>query len=111
MAEQSSQSIYLIVEFDWPSPMKPELVQRARDLHQIVQNQAWIEEVVAASGGLGTGPSSIWIFRLESYAALDRLLRDRSDEVSRAYVGFFSEMANVEDRIREAVIFMPPSGP
>ena len=110
MAGQTSQGIYLIVEFDWPSSMKPELVQRAKDLHQIVQNQTWIQEAVAASGGLGTGPSSIWIFRLENYAALDRLLHDRSDEVSRAYVGFFSEMANVGDRIREAVIFMPPSG-
>jgi hypothetical protein len=109
MAEQSTQSIYLIVEFDWPSPMKPELVQRAKDLHQIVQNQAWIEEVVEASGGLGAGPSSIWVFRLETYAALDRLLRDRSDEVSRAYVGFFSGMANVHDKIREAVLFMPPN--
>ena len=108
MAEQFSQSIYLIVEFDWPSPMKPDLVQRAKDLHQIVQNQTWIEEVVAASGGLGAGPSSVWIFRLENYAALDRLLRDRSDEVSRAYMGFFSEMANVRDKIREAVVFVRP---
>jgi hypothetical protein len=109
MAEQLSHGVYLIVEFDWPSPMRPELVQRAKDLHQIVQTQTWIQEVVAASGGLGMGPSSIWIFRLENYAALDRLLRDRSDEISRAYIGFFSEMANVRDKIREEIVFMPPS--
>ena len=109
MAEQISPGVYLIVEFDWPSPMRPELVQRAKDLHQEVQNQMWIQEVVAASGGLGMGPSSIWIFRLENYAALDRLLRDRSDEISRMYVGFFSEMANVRDKVREEIFFMPPT--
>ncbi|HEX6033214.1 MAG TPA: hypothetical protein VFY83_02225, partial [Anaerolineales bacterium] len=94
MAEHTPSGIYLIVEFDWPSPMKPELLHKAKDLHQIVQNQTWIQEVVAASGGLGRGPSSIWIFRLENYSALDRLLRDRSNEISQAYVGLFSEMAN-----------------
>lgn len=107
MTEQTTHPIYLIVEFDWPNPMKPEFVQKAKDLHQAVQNQTWITEVVAASGGLGMGPSSIWIFRLENYAALDRLLRDRSDEISQAYVGFFSNMANVRDKVREAVLFMP----
>ena len=109
MAEQTPHPIYLIVEFDWPSPRNPEHFQKAKGLHQIVQNQSWIQEMITASGGVGTGPSSIWIFRLENYAALDRLLRDRSDEVSQAYVGFFSEMANVRDKIREAVAFMPPS--
>ena len=109
MSEQTSHPIYLIVEFDWPTAMKPELVQKAKNLHQIVQDQSWIQEVVAASGGLGAGPSSIWIFQLENYAALDRLLRDRSDGVSQAYVGFFSEMANVQDKVREAVAFMPPA--
>lgn len=107
MAEQKSPGIYLIVEFDWPSPMRPELIQRAKDLHQLVQNKSWIQEVVAASGGLGAGPSSIWVFRLENYATLDRLLHDRSDEVSQAYVGFFSEVANVRDKIREEILFLP----
>ena len=109
MAEQTAPGIYLIVEFDWPSPMKPELVQKAKGLHQVVQNQTWIQGVVAASGGLGMGPSSIWIFRLENYAALDRLLRNRSDEISQTYVGFFSAMANVRDKIREEIVFMPAS--
>ena len=108
MSEQMSRHIFLIVEFDWPSPMKPEFVQKAKDLHQVVQNQTWIQEVVAASGGLGMGPSSIWIFRLENYAALDRLLHDRSDETAQAYAGFFSEMANISDKVREEVVFMPP---
>ena len=109
MAEQTAPGIYLIIEFDWPSSMNPEFLQKAKDLHQMVQNQTWIQEVVAASGGLGMGPSSIWIFRLENYAALDRLLRDRSDETSQTYVGFFSRMANVRDKIREEIHFMPPS--
>jgi hypothetical protein len=108
MAEQMSPGIYLIVEFNWPRPFQPELAQKARHLHEIVQPQTSIQEIISASGGLGADPSSIWIFRLENYAALDRLLADRLDEVSQAYAGFFSQMANVTDKIREAVVFAPP---
>ena len=55
---------------DWPQPFTAEQGKMARQLHDVVQNQSWIKEVVAASGGVGTGPASIWIFWLENYAAL-----------------------------------------
>ena len=98
--------IYLIVEFDWPRPFAKEDAQNARKLHDMVQNQTWIKEVVAASGGLGEGPSSIWIFWLADYAALDRLLRNPADPISQAYTMFFSNMPVVKDKIREEVAFL-----
>ena len=105
MSEQKAPGIYLIVDFDWPNPMNPDAGKKAYHLHQVVQNQSWIREVAAASGGLGEGPSSVWVFWLENYAALDRLLRDESDEISQAYIDCFSTMSNVSDKIREEVAF------
>jgi hypothetical protein len=55
---------------------------------------------------LGEGPGSIWIFWLENYAAFDRLLRDKTDEVSQAYIDFYSAMPRVVDKIREKVVFL-----
>jgi len=106
MSEQTSRGVYLIVEFDWPNPVEKEVAQKAAHLHKVVQNQSWIQEAIAASGGLGGDHGSLWIFRLENYAALDRLFHDQSDEISQAYVGFFSEMPRVNDKIREEVIFL-----
>ena len=102
----SQVGIYLIVEFEWPRPFTQDHAKSARALHDVVQNQEWIREVVAASGGLGDGPPSIWIFWLPDYAALDRLLRNQDDPVSRAYNTFFSEMPVVKDKIREEVAFL-----
>ena len=106
MNTQPARGIYLIVDFDWPNPVAKETAQKAAHLHKVLQNQTWIQEVIAASGGLGGEHGSLWIFRLESYAALDRLFHDRSDEISQAYMGFFSEMPRVHDKIREEVIFL-----
>ena len=106
MNEETAREIYLIVEFSWPSPIEPGLAQKAAHLHKVIQDQDWIQEVLAASGGLGGDLGSLWIFRLESYAALDRLFHDRSDEVSQAYLDFFSKMPRIQDRIREQVVFL-----
>ena len=106
MSEQAARGIYLIVEFDWPNPVETEVAQKAAHLHTVVHNQSWIREVVAASGGLGGDHSSLWIFWLENYAALDRLFHDRSNEISQAYLGFFSRMSRVQDKLREEVIFL-----
>jgi hypothetical protein len=106
MNEQTPRDIYLIVEFNWPSPIAPGLAQKAAHMHKMVQDRDWIQEVVAASGGLGGDLGSLWIFRLESYAALDRLFHDRSDEVSQAYMDFFSKMPRIQDKIREQVVFL-----
>ncbi|HEY5729622.1 MAG TPA: hypothetical protein VIS72_06190 [Anaerolineales bacterium] len=106
MSEQKHPGIYLIVEFDWPRPFDAEVGKKARHLHDIVQGKTWIRESVAASAGIGEGPRSIWVFRLENYAALDRLLRDASDKVSKAYSDFFTAMPRVVDKIREEVIFV-----
>ena len=104
MADHNT-GIYLIVEFDWPKPFEKDHGKLARELHDAVQDRDWIRESVAASGGIGGNRSSLWIFWLESYASLDRLFNDREDPVSRAYLGFFSQMAAVEDYVREEVYF------
>ena len=98
--------IYLIVEFEWPRPFSQEHAQNARKLHDIVQNKTWIKEIVAASGGIGQGPQSVWIFWLPDYAALDILFHDTEDPVQQAYHAFFSEMPVVKDKIREEVAFL-----
>ena len=109
MANPPQAGIYLIVDFDWPRPFNPDNAKAAAHLHEVVQNQTWIREVAAASGGLGSGPASTWIFWLENYAALDTLLGDRDNEVSQAYMAFFSAMPVVQDKVREEVVFISRS--
>jgi len=106
MSDSPQPGIYLIVEFDWPRPFTPEVGELAKQLHNIVQDKSWIKEVVAASGGIGKGPSSVWIFWLENYAALDTLMNDRENEVSQVYTKFFSGMSLVNDKIRGEVLFI-----
>ena len=106
MAENPKAGIYLIVEFEWPQPFTAVHGKMARQLHDVVQNQSWIKETVAASGGIGLGPGSIWIFWLENYAALDTLLNDETNAVSQAYNSFFAEMPVVVDKIRSKVVFL-----
>jgi hypothetical protein len=102
---QPHPGLYLIVDFDWPAPVTSETADKARHLHTVLQGQLWIREVVAASGGVGGGPRSTWVFWLENYSALDRLLHDPSDEISKAYDNFFSAMPLVVDKVRDQVLF------
>jgi hypothetical protein len=98
--------IYLIVQFNWPANITKELAGKARALHDVLHGEhGWIRDTVAASGGLGSGPSSLWIFWLQNYAALDRLLHS-DDPISQAYVAFFSEMVDVSESVREQVAFI-----
>ncbi|MCB0119858.1 MAG: hypothetical protein H6634_07375 [Anaerolineales bacterium] len=105
MTEKRSPGIYLIVEFDWPNPVDAETAKKAFHLHQVVKGAGWIQSAVAASHGVGKGAASIWIFKLEGYSALERLFRDPSDEVYKAYNDFFSAMPLVNTAIREEVLF------
>jgi hypothetical protein len=105
MAAAPAPGLYLIVEFNWPHNFTPADAEKARLLHERLQGREWIAEVLAASGGIGHGGSSIWVFRLQDYAGLDRLLMMREDPVSQAFVDFFSRMADVSERVRQEVIF------
>lgn len=104
--ETYKPGIYLIVEFEWPQPFDEKHGKLARALHDVLQGKDWIKESVAGSGGIGGKRSSLWIFWLQNYAALDRLFQDKSDPVSEAYAAFFSKMVKVNDWIREEVYFL-----
>ncbi len=99
------KGIYLIVQFNFPKPFTPEFGEKAIVLHKILDGQDWIEEVLTASGGIGCGSSSIWIFKLSNYAAIDRLLGG-DDPVSKAYTNFIGDMDDVEEIIREEIVFV-----
>ena len=45
MHEPGSRGIYLGVEFTWPSPLEPEVAQKAAHLHRVVQDKIR-EEVI-----------------------------------------------------------------
>lgn len=98
--------IFLIVDFNWPKPFEREHGNKARTLHAVVEGADWIHEAVAASGGVGGGPASLWIFHLGDYAAVDRLLRTPGDPVCDAFLSFVTEMEDVEMRVREEVVFL-----
>jgi len=102
--------ILLIVEFDWPIPFALEHGASARALHDAVIGSDWVEEVAAGSGGIGSSPSSVWIFRFQNYAALDRLMGKPTDPVSSAYIACFKHMVNVAERVRGEVFFSPAPG-
>lgn len=104
------QAIYLIAQFRFPVPFKPEYGEKAKALHSALQGKDWISEVFSASGGLGGGPPAIWVLRLSSYAGLDRLLRGE-DPVSAAYLDFFGSMDEVTDMLREEVLFLDDGTP
>jgi hypothetical protein len=106
MAEKHPPGLYLIVEFNWPDSFTPEDADKARILHESLKGQAWIKEMLAASGGIGFGGSSIWIFQLQTYADLDRLLLMSDDPVSKAFNGFFTRMADVTEKVRQQVVFL-----
>lgn len=105
MAVAERQGIYLFVSFDWPRPVLLDHQEAAMKLHVAVQQSQWVREVLAASGGLGHGSASVWVFRLPNYAGLDRLLRDPADPVCKAYTAFFSKMVAVTESVREEVLF------
>ena len=106
MTETKKPGIYLFIHFNWPAEISPELAKAARALHDEVVAADWIEEAVAASGGIGSGPSSVWVFHLRNYAALDRLLTDTEDPVAEAYRNCFSQMQDVSEEVREGVAFL-----
>lgn len=55
------------------------------------------------------GKASIWVFKMSKNADLDKLVNSYGQdqkEGSRAYSNFFKLMINVEEKIREEVVFV-----
>jgi hypothetical protein len=98
--------IYLFVQFNWPPNFTKEMAEAAKALHLAVEKADWIQETLAASGGLGSGPANWWVFWMADYASLDRLLHGGEDAVSLAYGAFFTNMVDVSEAIREQVVFL-----
>ncbi|OLS28641.1 MAG: hypothetical protein HeimC2_05280 [Candidatus Heimdallarchaeota archaeon LC_2] len=108
-SEKQTPGIFLILEFDWPKEKTPEMYEAARNLHNMISKAEWVEEIFAGFGGIGAGKASIWGFKMSKYADLDKLVnsyRQDQNEVSRAYSNFFKLMINVEEKIREEVVFV-----
>ena len=103
---RTAPGIILLIEFDWPQPITPEHAHNARRLHDLTQDQDWIREIIAGSGGVGAGPHSLWVFWLDGYAALERLLSSHDDPIAMAYRSCFDAMAAVSSKIRTEVRFL-----
>ncbi|MHA1303502.1 MAG: hypothetical protein ACTSQE_13230 [Candidatus Heimdallarchaeaceae archaeon] len=97
--------IFYIISFDWPEEISSELSEKVRKFHELVKQTDWIEEKVAASGGIGVGATSIWIFWLQDYTDLNKLLRD-DNELAKLYREWTHEMLNLETTVREEVMFV-----
>ena len=109
LTENQKPGIFLILEFDWPREETPDMYKAAGNLHNKVQKTDWIEEIFAGFGGIGSGKASIWVFKMSTYADLDKLLNSYKldqNEVSKAYSKFFKLMINVEEKIRQEVVFV-----
>ncbi|MHA2249323.1 MAG: hypothetical protein ACXAD7_03125 [Candidatus Kariarchaeaceae archaeon] len=104
--EKVKSAIFFIVEFDWPGEQTQEMYKAAADLHQIVVESDWIDEVLAGFGGIGGKRASIWIFKLDTYGLLDKLLKHEDNAVSKAYRKFFGMMRRIDDQVREEVVFL-----
>ena len=105
-ASTKDPGLFLIIRFNWPREFKPEYGDAAKSLHVAIEHADWITEVLAASGGLGGKQSSYWVFKIQDYAALDRLLGEGDDAVASAYDLFFSSMLDIDEVIRKEVVFV-----
>lgn len=112
MTSQKMSGIIIVVEFDWPEEITPEMFQASANLHKVITESDWITEKVAAYGGLRTvgGFQCIWIFQVETFGDLDKLFERTVDNTfthpeAEAYSNFFSKMQRVEERIRYPVMF------
>ena len=96
---------YLIIEFDWPSTISKELALIVRKFHDLVMEEDWLEETIAASGGIGGDNSSLWIFRIENYASLDKFLHGKNP-VAENFPKWADKMAKMKLSVKEQVKFL-----
>ena len=78
-------------------------------MHETVRKNDWIDDPVVAYGGVGNGLPCMWIFSLESYAFLDKLLhptKNEHNDVAIAYSNFFNQMKTVKSKIKHEVQFL-----
>ena len=100
-----SSRYYLIIEFDWPSSITKELATLVRKFHDLVEKADWINEIIAASGGIGGEFNSIWILDIENYAILDKFLHG-NNPISENFNAWTDQMTKLRISIKEQVKFL-----
>ena len=101
----SNSDYYIIIEFDWPSSITKELATLVREFHDLVKDADWIEESVAASGGIGGEYNSIWILWIEKYATLDTFLHGENP-ITENFSKWANQMAKMRISVKEKVQFL-----
>ena len=76
-----------------------------RHFHDLIIAADWIEEKVAASGGIGRKYNSIWVLKMENYAALDRFLHGKN-EITENFTEWADQMLKMKLNIKEEVQFL-----
>ncbi|MHA2502060.1 MAG: hypothetical protein ACXAE3_04265 [Candidatus Kariarchaeaceae archaeon] len=102
-------SIYLIIEFNWPQEITPEMAAASAQLHREVVEADWVDETLAGYGGIGDGKACIWILKFSDYSALNAMLNPKFTEkngVTEAYSKFFGMMIDISTRVKHEVLFL-----
>lgn len=101
----TSSGYYILVEFDWPSSITKELATLVRKFHDLVVEADWIDETVAASGGIGGECNSIWILHIENYAILDKFLHGKNP-IAENFNKWSNQLAKMKISVKEQVKFL-----
>ena len=96
---------YLIIEFDWPETITKELATSVRKFHDLIELEDWINEEIAASGGIGGEFSSIWIFNIGPYAGLDKFFHG-DNPIAEHFPKWADFMAKMRISVKQKVHFV-----
>ncbi len=100
-----SSGFYIIIEFDWSSSITKELATLVRKIHDLVKEADWIDETVAASGGIGGGYNSIWILQIKNYATPDKFLHGKNP-LAENFPKWADQMTKMRISVKEEVQFL-----
>ncbi len=101
----TTSGYYILIEFDWPSTITKELTILVREFHDLVLETEWVDETVAASGGIGGEYNSIWILYIEKYAILDKFLHGENP-IAENFNKWADQMAKMKISVKEQVKFL-----
>ena len=97
--------IVLILQFNWPQTITKELGLKVHHFHDLIIAADWIEEKVPASKGIGGKYNSIWVLKMENYAALDHFLHGKN-EIAENFTEWADQMLKMKINVKEEVQFL-----